>query len=304
MINGTSEGAKPVPSSPLPSAGDTTPGRVVVEIDNGIATVWLDNPSALNAFTASMVDDFLEALETVDADDAARAVVVTGRGRGFCAGADLSLGAESFAREDDESSQGWPPPDQAGVIALRMMQCRKPLIAAVNGPAVGFGASLTLPMDVRMVSEEARIGFAFVRRGIVPDGASSWFLPRIIGISRAAEWMFTGRLYNADEMLAAGFARSVHPADGVLDAAYALAQDFLRDSAPVSVALTRQLLWRMLGATGPADAHLLESRALAKRGSSADAREGVNAFLEKRPAVFEMSVARDYPDVFSAADRR
>lgn len=303
-MNGAPMGADPVPSSPRPGAGDLTQGRIDVEISSGVATVWLDNPSALNAFTASMVDVFLAALEEVDADDAVRAVVITGRGRGFCAGADLSLGAESFARETDENAEGWPPPDRAGVIAMRMMQCRKPLIAAINGPAVGFGASLTLPMDVRVVSEKARIGFAFVRRGIVPDGASSWFLPRIIGISRAAEWMFTGRLYDADEMLAAGFARSVHPAGAVLDAAYAIAQDFLRDSAPVSVALTRQLLWRMLGATGPADAHLLESRALAKRGSSADAREGVDAFLQKRPAVFGMSVARDYPDVFSASDLR
>ena len=281
--------------------GDSPPaadeGRIDLKVHKGIATVWLNNPRALNAFTAEMVDQFLDVLDTVDHDDAVRAVVVTGHGRGFCAGADLSVGADTFVREIEESAEGWPPPDRAGTIALRMLRCRKPLIAAINGPAVGFGASLTLPMDVRLACAQARIGFAFVRRGISPDGASSWFLPRIVGISRAAEWMFTGRLYSADELLDAGFVRAVHPCPELLSSAYAMATEFVEHSAPVSVALTRQLLWRMYGALEPADAHHAESKALAKLGSSLDAREGVQAFLERRPAVFVMSSSKDFPDI-------
>ncbi|MCV7411383.1 enoyl-CoA hydratase-related protein [Mycobacterium florentinum] len=283
------------------SFGDPPPaadvGRVDLKVHNRIATVWLNNPRALNAFTADMVDQLLDVLDAVDSDDAIRAVVVTGHGRGFCAGADLGTGADTFAREMDESADGWPLPDRAGTIALRMLRFRKPLIAAINGPAVGFGASLTLPMDVRLACVKARVGFAFVRRGISPDGASSWFLPRIVGISRAAEWMFTGRLYSADELLDASFVRGVHPCLELLPSAYAIANEFVEHSAPVSVALTRQLLWRMYGAAEPARAHLLESRALAKLGASVDAREGVQAFLERRPASFVMSPSRDLPDV-------
>ncbi|MGV0795530.1 enoyl-CoA hydratase-related protein [Mycolicibacterium elephantis] len=275
-------------------------GRIDLQLNKRVATVWLNNPDALNAFTDDMVNQFLDVLDTVDTDDTIRAVIVTGHGRGFCAGADLSMGADTFAREVDESAYGWPPPDRAGTIALRMLQCRKPLIAAINGPAVGFGASLTLPMDVRLASVQARVGFPFVRRGIVPDGASSWFLPRIVGISRAAEWMLTGELYSADEMLDARFVRSVHITTQLLPRAYAIAEAFAEHSAPVSVALTRQLLWRMYGAAEPIDAHHIESRALAVLGSSADAREGVQAFLERRAAAFVMSAARDLPDVFDS----
>ncbi len=282
--------------SAVPPAAEI--GRVDLQVADPIATIWLNNPNALNAFTDDMVDQLLDALDTVDANDAVRAVVVTGHGRGFCAGADMSMGADTFARETDQSADGWPPPDRAGTIALRMMQCRKPLIAAINGPAVGFGASLTLPMDIRLASVQARVGFAFVRRGIAPDGASSWFLPRVVGISKAAEWMLTGRLNSADELLDARFVRSVHSGAQLLPAAYAIAGEFAEHSAPVSVALTRQLLWRMCGAAGPADAHRIESKALALLGSSADAREGVTAFLERRPASFVMSASRDVPDVF------
>ncbi|MCX2929887.1 enoyl-CoA hydratase-related protein [Mycobacterium sp. CVI_P3] len=281
-----------------PPAADV--GRVDLVVHDGVATVWLNNPSALNAFTTDMVDQFLGVLDAIDSDDAIRVAVVTGHGRGFCSGADLSMGADSFARDSDESADGWPPPDRAGTISLRMMQCRKPLIAAINGPAVGFGASLTLPMDVRLAGVHARAGFPFVRRGIVPDGASSWFLPRIVGISRAAEWMITGKLYSVDELLDARFVRSVHPVGQLLPAAHALANEFVEQSAPVSVAVTRQLLWQMYGASGPLDAHRIESEALARLGSSPDAREGVQAFLERRPARFSMSATRDFPDVFRA----
>jgi enoyl-CoA hydratase/carnithine racemase len=274
-------------------------GRIDLRVDKGVATVWLNNPKALNAFTSQMVDQFLEALDHVDAQDHVRVVVVTGHGRGFCAGADLSLGTETFAREVDESADDWPPPDRAGTIALRMLRCRKPLIAAINGPAVGFGASLTLPMDIRLASADARVGFVFVRRGITPDGTSTWFLPRIVGISRAAEWMFSGRLYPADELRDAGLVRDVHPTSELLAAAYAIADELVEQSAPVSIALTRQLLWRMYGAANPVDAHHLESKALARIGSSSDAREGVQAFLDRRPASFTMSASRDVPDLFA-----
>jgi enoyl-CoA hydratase/carnithine racemase len=274
-------------------------GRIDLREDKGVATVWLNNPKALNAFTSQMVDQFLEALDHIDAQDHVRAVVVTGHGRGFCAGADLSLGAQTFAREVDESADDWPPPDRAGIIALRMLRCRKPLIAAINGPAVGFGASLTLPMDIRLASADARVGFAFARRGITPDGTSTWFLPRIVGISRAAEWMFSGRLCAADELRDAGMVRDVHPSAELLTAAYAIADELVEQSAPVSIALTRQLLWRMYGAANPLDAHHLESKALARIGASADAREGVQAFLDRRPASFTMSASRDVPDVFA-----
>jgi enoyl-CoA hydratase/carnithine racemase len=180
-----------------------------------------------------------------------------------------------------------------------MLRCRKPLIAAINGPAVGFGASLTLPMDIRLASADARVGFVFVRRGITPDGTSTWFLPRIVGISRAAEWMFSGRLYPADELRDAGLVRDVHPTSELLAAAYAIADELVEQSAPVSIALTRQLLWRMYGAANPVDAHHLESKALARIGSSSDAREGVQAFLDRRPASFTMSASRDVPDLFA-----
>lgn len=279
-----------------PPAADV--GRIDLRVADGIATVWLNNPAALNAFTTDMVEQFLAVLDTVDADDEIRAVVVTGQGRAFCAGADLSMGADTFARDAEQSEDGWPPPDRAGTIALRMLKCQKPLIAAINGPAVGFGASLTLPMDIRLASVQARVGFAFVRRGIVPDGASSWFLPRIVGISRAVEWMLTGRLNSADELLDARFVRSVNVGAQLLPAAYSIAGEFFEHSAPVSVALTRQLLWRMLGAAEPIDAHHIESKALAILGSSADAREGVQAFLERRAASFVMTASSDVPDVF------
>jgi enoyl-CoA hydratase/carnithine racemase len=283
-------------SEPPPASEE---GSIDLREDKGVATVWLNNPKALNAFTSQMVDQFLEVLDHIDAQDHVRAVVVTGHGRGFCAGADLSLGAQTFAREVDESADDWPPPDRAGIIALRMLRCRKPLIAAINGPAVGFGASLTLPMDIRLASADARVGFAFARRGITPDGTSTWFLPRIVGISRAAEWMFSGRLCTADELRDAGMVRDVHPSAELLTAAYAIADELVEQSAPVSIALTRQLLWRMYGAANPLDAHRLESKALARIGASADAREGVQAFLDRRPASFTMSASRDVPDVFA-----
>ncbi|HVP01930.1 MAG TPA: crotonase/enoyl-CoA hydratase family protein [Solirubrobacteraceae bacterium] len=259
------------------------------------ATITLDRPDRLNAFTATMARELIEAFDLVDADDEVRAVIVTGRGRGFCAGADLTAGGATFDRgEGAEEAHR----DGGGLVTLRIFECLKPVIAAVNGPAVGVGATMQLPMDIRLASSDARFGFVFARRGITPEAASSWFLPRIVGISRALEWTLTGRVFDAAEALEGGLVRSVHAPGDLLPAAYALAAEIAENTAPVSVALTRQMLWRMTGADHPMEAHRVDSRAIASRGASADAVEGVTAFLEKRPAQFPLRVSSDMPDFF------
>jgi len=272
--------------------------QIAYDVDGAVATVTLDRPEALNAFTNVMLHELLDVFDRVDADDAVRAVIVTGRGRGFCAGADLSAGGQTF---DDGGTPDNTriPRDGGGRLALRIFDCKKPVIAAVNGPAVGVGVTMTLPMDVRLAADAARFGFVFARRGIVPEACSSWFLPRLVGISQAAEWVYTGRVFPADEALRGGLVRSVHPPDELLPAARALAAEISSSTAPVSVALSRQLLWRMLGAAHPMEAHRADSRGIAIQGRSADAREGVEAFLEKRPAVFPGRVTTDLPDLFS-----
>ena len=229
-------------------------------------------------------------------------MIITGAGRGFCAGADLERGSETFARRGEftEPTDGDPdsiPRDSGGRLTLRIFECTKPVIAAINGPAVGIGATMTLPMDVRLASETARIGFVFVRRGIVPEACSSWFLPRVVGISRAMEWVATGRVFDAEEALRGGLVRSVHPAGELLDAARALAGEIAENTAPVSVALARQMMWRMLGAEHPMLAHRADSRGMYYRGRSADAAEGITSFLEKRPAQFPDRVSDGVPDV-------
>lgn len=262
---------------------------------DGVATVTLDRPDRLNAFTARMADELLDVLDRTDADDDVRAVVLTGSGRAFCAGADLGSGGGTFdhtAEEDPAAHR-----DTGGRVALRVFASRKPVIAAVNGAAVGIGATMTLPADVRLASTTARYGFVFARRGIVPEAASSWFLPRLVGISRALEWATTGRVFDAAEALAGGLVRSVHEPDALLPAAHALAREIAENTAPVSVALTRQMFFRMLGAEHPMAAHRLDSRLMGLRGASADAAEGVTAFLEKRPAVFPDRVSTGLPDL-------
>jgi len=277
---------------------------IAYEVSDRIATITLDRPHALNAFTTRMMQDLLAAFDEVDADDDVRAVVVTGRGRGFCAGADLSAGGSTFERREEargaDSSGPDPgvPRDTGGLVALRIFECTKPVIAAINGPAVGVGVTMTLPMDVRLASESARFGFVFARRGIAPEACSSWFLPRVVGISRAAEWIYTGRLFGADEALAAGLVRSVHPPDDLRGAARSLARDMAEGTAAVSVALSRRMLWRMLGASHPMEAHRADSRAMFYRGRSPDAAEGVDSFLEKRPANFPGRVSEGLPDIF------
>ena len=266
------------------------------EVDEHVATITLNRPDRLNAFTPTMLGELLAAFDRADSDDDVRAVIVTGAGRGFCAGADLGSGGETF----DYRARGVideVPRDGGGRLVLRIFECKKPVIAAINGPAVGVGATMTLPMDIRLASDDARIGFVFTRRGIVPEACSSWFLPRIVGISRAMEWAATGRVFDAREAREGGLVRSVHPADELLDAARALAEEISDNAAPVSVALARRLMWTMLGATHPMEAHRADSRAMLSRGRSADAREGVTAFLEKRPAEFPDRVSDGLPEV-------
>lgn len=274
------------------------------DLSEGIATITLNRPDRLNAFTAGMRDELVAAFDATDADDAVRAVIVTGAGRAFCAGADLSAGGQTFdyARRADaareEQRVGDVYRDGGGRVTLRIFRSLKPVIAAVNGAAVGIGMTMQLPMDLRLASTEARFGFVFARRGIVPEAASSWFLPRLVGLQTAAEWCYSGRLVGADEALQRGLVRSVHAPGELLDAARALAREIAGNSSPVSVAMTRQMLWRMAGAEHPMVAHRLDSRAIQARGRSGDAREGVSAFLEKRKAVWPDRVSSDMPDFF------
>jgi enoyl-CoA hydratase/carnithine racemase len=266
------------------------------EIADRVLTITLDRPDRLNAFTQTMGRELIQAFDQADRDDEVRAVIVTGAGRGFCAGADLAAGGSTFDWTGREE-EGEVPRDGGGQVALRIFESPKPVIAAINGPAVGVGITMTLPMDVRLAADGARMGFVFARRGIVPEACSSWFLPRIVGIGQAMEWVATGRLFSAQEALGGRLVRSVHAADDLLPAARELAAEIVEHTAPVSVALARRLLWTMLGAEHPMTAHRADSRAMFARGRSEDAREGVSAFLEKRPAEFPDRVSQGLPDI-------
>ncbi|MEO6653906.1 MAG: crotonase/enoyl-CoA hydratase family protein [Ilumatobacteraceae bacterium] len=274
--------------------------QILYDVSDHVATITLNRPAKLNAFTGTMMNEMLAVLDLTDADDDVRAVIVTGAGdRAFCAGADLSAGGDTFARGgSDVQTNAGVPRDGGGMVSLRIFESAKPIIAAINGAAVGVGITMTLPMDIRLASTAARVGFVFARRGIVPEAASSWFLPRVVGISQALEWSYSGRVFDADEALAGGLVRSLHEPDDLLPAAHAIAADIVEHAAPVSVALTRQMMWRMLGADHPMRAHSADSRAIRERGRSADTREGVESFLEKRPAVYTDRVSADLPDVF------
>ncbi len=273
--------------------------QIRYEVSDSIATVTLARPEKMNAFTGVMMRELLDVFDVIDADDAVRAVIVTGDGKAFCAGADLSSGAKTFDDGDwSSTSDDSVRRDGGGQVTLRIFACKKPVIAAINGAAVGIGATMTLPMDVRLASSAARIGFVFTRRGIVPEACSSWFLPRVVGISRAAEWVYTGRILSAHEAASGGLVRTVYAPDELLPAARTLAREIADNTSGVSVALSRQMLWRMLGANHPMQAHRVDSRAIQLRGRSADAHEGVTSFLEKRPAKFSDSVAASLPDVF------
>ena len=270
---------------------------ITYEVADSVLTITLNRPKRLNAFTAQMGRDLIDAFDASDADDDVRAVIVTGAEPAFCAGADLGGGGETFDWRDVQTEDAVPR-DTGGVVSLRIFSSLKPVIAAINGPAVGVGITMTLPMDIRMAATDAKIGFVFARRGIVPEACSSWFLPRIVGISRAMEWVATGRLFEAKEALDGGLVRSTHRSHKLLEAARELAAEIAGNTAPVSVALARRLLWDMLGAPHPMDAHRADSRAMFSRGQSADAREGVTSFLEKRPAVFSDKVSDGLPDIY------
>ena len=272
--------------------------QIRTEIEDRVLTITLNRPERLNAWTPRMGEELMAAFDRADADDEVRAVVITGAGRGFCAGADLGGGGEAFDwREREREGNGAVPRDGGGRFTLRVFESTKPVIAAINGPAVGVGVTMTLPMDVRLAAEDAKLGFVFARRGIVPEACSSWFLPRVVGISRAMEWVATGRVFPAQEALAAGLVRSLHPPGELLEAAQGLAREIAVNAAPVSVALARRMLWTMLGASHPMYAHRADSRGMLSRGQSADSREGINAFLEKRPAEFPDRISDGLPDV-------
>jgi enoyl-CoA hydratase/carnithine racemase len=274
------------------------------EVQGGIATITLNRPERMNAFTYTMMGELLAAFDSTDADDQVRAVIVTGAGeRAFCAGADLGSGDKTFdySKRTDQGVRSMINgvyPDSGGRVALRMFESLKPIVGAINGAAVGFGASFILPMDIRIASEHARFGYLFARRGIVPESACAWFLPRVVGISTALEWCYSGRLVEAKEALERGLVRSIHPQQQLLAAARETAGELMANSAPVSLALTRQMLWRMLGADHPMEAHKIDSRGVMSRGKSADAKEGVSSFAEKRSAEFPDRVSRDMPEFF------
>ena len=288
---------------------------ITYEVSEQILTITLNRPDKLNAFNATMMRELIEAFDAADADDDVRAIIVTGAGRAFCAGADLSSGADTFDRDarrgpvkrlpDGRVDYSDPNArDGGGQVTLRIFKCLKPVISAVNGPAVGIGATMLLAMDIRIASENAKFGFVFSQRGIVPEAASSWFLPRIVGISQALEWCFTGRVFPAQEALAGRLVSRVVLPDELLTTARGLAREIASKTSAVSVALIRQMMWRLSGTDDPMEAHKVDSRGIYSRGRSGDVREGVMSFLEKRPANFKDKVSSDMPDFFPWWDER
>lgn len=289
-----------------------TYNQILYNVADRVLTIILNRPDKLNAFTATMFDEFLDALERGDADDNVRAIVVTGAGRAFCAGADLEMGADTFNAdapggvlasgvEGDETSHAprWDQlRDLAGQLTLRIFACRKPVIAAINGPAVGAGATITLAMDKRIATDSAKMGFVFARRGIVADGCSSWFLPRIVGINKALDWMMTGRVFSAEEAKDAGLVESLHESADLLEEAYGWAKEVVDNTSAVSVGLIRQLLWQTSGMDHPIHAHKAETRGVYYTGKSEDAKEGVEAFLHKRTPQYTAKLSTDFPDLY------
>lgn len=278
---------------------------VKLDIADGVATLTLNRPDRMNAFNEQMAREMIAAFDETDANDAVRAVVVTGAGRGFCAGADLAAGGATFdyerrlaARGVDEKFDPARARDGGGLVGLRIYESLKPVIAAINGPAVGVGATMLLPMDIRLAVEGAKMGFVFARRGIVPETLSSYFLPRLVGVQTAMEWCLTGRVFMSEEAAARGLVRSLHKPDDLLPAAYAIAREIADNTAPVSVALTRRMLLDMLDASHPMEAHRLESRLIVSRGRAGDAKEGVTSFLEKRTPRYPDKVSQDMPQPF------
>jgi len=268
------------------------------ELEAGVLTITLNRPKKLNAMNRPMVVDLLNVIDEADRDDDVRVVVFTGSGRAFCAGADLSGGGETFGGEGQAGDSATVPRDGGGLVTLRLFDCKKLLIAAINGPAVGVGITMTLPMDVRLASTNARMGFVFTRRGIVPEACSSWFLPRAVGISQAMRWVASGRVFPVEEALAGGLVSEVLEPEALLPRAREIAAEVVENTSAVSLALSRQMLWKMLGADHPMEAHKVDSKGIAFMGASADAREGVESFLAKRDPKFPLRVSRDLPEDF------
>ena len=266
------------------------------DVRDAVLTITLHRPDRLNAFTTRMMHELIDAFDQADADDAVRAIIVTGAGRAFCAGADLGGGGDTFNYRGEEPIDRHR--DGGGRVTLRIFESKKPVIAAINGAAVGVGATMTLPMDIRIAARGARMGFVFARRGIVPEACSSWFLPRLVGISRAMEWVATGRVFPAEEAHAGGLVTHLVEPEALLDTARGLAREIADNTSAVSVALARQLLWRMLGADHPMEAHKVDSKCIFWAGQQADAKEGVTSFLEKRPARFTLRPSRDMPPFY------
>jgi enoyl-CoA hydratase/carnithine racemase len=284
--------------------------QIQYDVADNILTITLNRPDKLNAFTATMMTEMIDAFQRANKDDEVRAIIVTGAGRAFCAGADLSAGANTFNAQNRSDKAGvgtkdgdvdWSDErvrDGGGRVTLEIFECLKPVIAAVNGPCVGIGVTMQLPMDIRIASENARFGFVFSRRGIVPEAASSWFLPRLVGISQALAWCFSGRVFDAQEALKGGLVQEVVKPEELIPRARAIAKEIADNTAPVSVALIRQMMWKGLTMDHPMEAHKVDSRGIYSRGASADVREGVTSFLEKRPAKFPQKVSKDMPSYF------
>lgn len=274
---------------------------IIYEIEDSILTITLNRPERLNAFTGQMMKDLIIAFDTASKDDAVRVIIVTGSGRGFCAGADLSAGGANFnldAKKNETKGDLERIRDGGGRTTLAIFDCDKPVIGAINGPAVGVGVTMTLPMDIRIASDQAKFGFVFARRGLVPEAASSWFLPRIVGISKALEWTYSGKVFSAQEALDGGLVRSIHSTEELLNVAKDIAQEIIENTSPVSVSMTRHMLWKMLGADHPMEAHKIDSRAIYELGKGKDVAEGVNSFLEKRPPKFPSKVSEDMPEFY------
>mgnify|MGYP003671867559 CR=1 FL=1 len=271
--------------------------HILYDVEDGILTITLNRPDKLNAFTGTMQSELIDAFDRSDADDDVRVVIVTGAGRGFCAGADLSRGANTFdIAKRDGSAEAWR--DGGGMVSLRIYESKKPVIAAVNGPAVGVGVTMQLPMDIRIASTQARFGFVFSRRGVVMEACSSWFLPRLVGIAQAAEWVYSGRVFPADEALRGRLVSRVVEPEALLPTARAVAREIVENTSGVSVALCRHMMWKMLGADHPMEAHKIDTRGILQMGQSADAYEGVQSFLEKRKPAFGMKPSSEMPEFY------
>lgn len=271
---------------------------ILYEVEDSILTITLNRPEALNAFNNEMLFELIDACDHADADDDVKAIIITGAGRGFCAGADLSGGGNAFDYDSREDKESGLSRDGGGRLTLRLYELNKPIIAAINGPAVGVGVTMTLPMDIRLASTSAKFGFVFARRGIVPEACSSYFLPRVVGISKALEWCYSGKVFPASEAMNGGLLRSLHEPKDLLVEAREIAAEIRDNTSAVSITLVRHMMWKMLGADHPMEAHKIDSRGIYHRGKSPDSKEGVVSFLEKRPAEFPGKVSTDMPEFF------